>query len=324
MGMLVSGKWTDQRPAAVAGRFVRPESQFRRFVTADGPSGFRAEPARYHLYVSYNCPWAHRTIIFRRLKGLEQIISMSVSLPGMREQGWTFDDSYPGSTRDAVNGFRYLHQAYCAAKPDYTGTVTVPALWDRKTRTIVNNESPEIIRMMNSAFDGVGANRNDFYPKPLREEIDRINDFVYTHVNNGVYRTGFATTQDAYDEAVEHLFVGLDSLEQRLGGQRYLAGDVITEADWRLFVTLVRFDAVYYSLFKCCIRPLASYHNLQNYLRDLNQVPGVAETVKLDHIVSGYYAITHVNPSGIVPRIPRLDFAAPHDRAKLSERPAAA
>ncbi len=320
MGMLVNGKWVDKRPDVVAGRFVRPESQFRHFVTADGSSGFPAERGRYHLYVSYNCPWAHRTIIFRRLKGLEQIISMSVSLPGMREQGWTFDDSFPGSTADSVNGFRFLHQAYTAANPDYTGTVTVPALWDQKTRTIVNNESPEIIRMLNGAFDGVGANGNDFYPRPLREEIDRVNEFVYTHINNGVYRTGFATTQEAYDEAVERVFLGLDTLEERLASRRYLAGDIVTEADWRLFVTLVRFDAVYYSLFKCCTRPLASYRHLQNYLRDLYQTPGVAPTVKLDHIVTGYYAITHVNPSGIVPRIPRLDFDSPHDRARLSAK----
>ncbi|HTP94555.1 MAG TPA: glutathione S-transferase family protein [Burkholderiales bacterium] len=317
MGMLVNGKWTDQRPAAVAGRFVRPESQFRDRIGAEGSTGFKAERGRYHLYVAYNCPWAHRTIIFRKLKGLEDIVSISIAAPNDRAQGWAFHDGFPGATFDTVNGFRYLHQAYTAARPDYTGTVTVPALWDRERRTIVNNESPEIIRMFNSAFDGIGAKPGDYYPAPLRAEIDKVNEFVYTHINNGVYRTGFATTQDAYDEAVERVFTGLDSLEQRLAGSRYLAGDTLTEADWRLFVTLVRFDAVYQHLFKCTRRPIASYPNLQNYLLELYQVPGVAETVRLDHIVTGYYSIDRVNPNGVIPKIAELDFDRPHDRARL-------
>jgi putative glutathione S-transferase len=324
MGMLINGKWTDQRPAAVAGRFVRPESQFRKFVTADGSSGFKAEPGRYHLYIAYNCPWAHRTLIFRKLKGIEAMITIASARPDERAQGWRFDDGFPGSTSDAVNGFTWLHEAYTAAKPDYTGTCTVPTLWDTKTRTIVNNESGEIIRMFNSAFDGVGAKPGDYYPAPLRGEIDLVNEFVYAHLNNGVYRTGFAATQEAYDEAVEKVFAGLDTLEQRLAGRRYLVGNAITEADWRLFVTLVRFDAAYHHVFKCTWRPIASYHNLQNYLLELYQVPGVADTVRLDHIVTGYYSIDRVNPSRIIPKIPKLDFTRPHDRARLGKELSAA
>jgi putative glutathione S-transferase len=311
MGMLVDGKWLDQRPPELQGRFVRPESQFRHVITADGSSGFKAEPGRYHLYAAYSCPWAHRTIIFRKLKGLEDFISMSVALPGERAEGWAFND--PGLTR--------LHQVYTAAKPDYTGTVTVPTLWDRNTKTIVNNESPEILRMFNSAFDAVGARRGDFYPAQLRTEIDQVNEFVYANINNGVYRTGFATTQQAYDEAVQRVFAGLDSLEERFARQRYLAGELVTEADWRLFVTLVRFDAVYYSLFKCNLRRLESYHNLQNYLLELYQMPGIADTVRLDHIVRGYYANPRVNPNGIIPKVPQLDFGRPHDRARLGAKP---
>jgi len=318
MGMLIRGKWTDQRPDAVAGRFVRPESQFRDFVTANGSSGFRAEPDRYHLYVAYNCPWAHRTLIFRKLKGLEEMISISSAVPDDRAEGWRFADTFPGGTEDTVNGFTWLHQAYTAAKPDYTGTCTVPTLWDKRTNTIVNNESSEIIRMLNSAFDGVGARPGDYYPAPLRGEIDLINEFVYAHLNNGVYRTGFAKSQEAYDDAVEKVFAGLDTLEQRLADRRYLVGNTITEADWRLFVTLVRFDAVYHHLFKCTWRPIASYDNLNNYLLELVQVPGVAETVKLDHIVTGYYSIDRVNPDRIVPKVPDLNLTRPHDRARLS------
>jgi len=324
MGMLIDGKWTDQRPADVAGRFIRPESQFRNVITADGSSGFKAEPDRYHLYVAYGCPWAHRTLIFRKLKGLEGMISLSVAIPGNRENGWEFAGHFPGSSADAVNGFNYMYQAYAAVKPDYTGTATVPVLWDKKTRTIVNNESPEIIRMFNSAFDAIGARRGDYYPAPLRGEIDRVNEFVYHHINNGVYRTGFAATQDAYDEAVQTVFTGLDTLEQRLAGQRYLAGDTITEADWRLFVTLVRFDAVYHALFKCNLRPVSGYPNLHHYLLDLYQVPGVAETVKLDHIVIGYYRNSRVNPNGIIPRVPEIDFTRPHDRGRFGQARSAA
>ena len=319
MGMLVNGKWTDQRPAPVGGRFVRPESQFRNFITADGSSGFKAEPGRYHLYVAYNCPWAHRTLIFRRLKGLEGMISIASALPDDRAEGWRFSDAFPGGIPDTVNGFTWLHQAYSAAKPGYTGTCTVPTLWDRKTKTIVNNESSEIIRMFNSAFDGAGAKPGDYYPAALRGEIDLVNEFVYAHINNGVYRTGFAATQAAYDEAVEKVFAGLDTLEQRLAGRRYLVGDAITEADWRLFVSLVRFDAAYHHVFKCTWRPIASYENLQDYMLELYQVPGVAETVRLDHIVTGYYSIDRVNPSRIVAKIPKLDWTRPHNRARLGK-----
>jgi putative glutathione S-transferase len=322
--MLIHGKWTDQRPAAVAGRFVRPESQFRDFVTADESSGFKAEPGRYHLYVAYNCPWAHRTLIFRKLKGLEGMISIASARPDDRSQGWRFDDGFPGASRDEVNGCEWLHQVYALASPDYTGTCTVPALWDTKTKILVNNESSEIIRMFNSAFDGVGASRGDYYPAPLRAEIDLINEFVYANINNGVYRTGFATTQEAYDEAVGKVFAGLDTLERRLAGQRYLVGNAITEADWRLFVTLVRFDAVYHHLFKCTFRPIASYENLHNYLLELYQVPGIAETVRLDHIVTGYYSIDRVNPSRIVPRVPDLKLTQPHNRGTLSATRSAA
>ena len=311
MGMLIDGKWSEERIRNQDGRFVRPQSQFRGTVTADGSSGFKAEPGRYHLYVAYSCPWAHRTIIFRKLKGLEDVVSMAVAVPGARGEGWTFDDSFAGSTADEANGFRFLHQAYTAAQPGYTGTVTVPTLWDRKRGTIVNNESSEIIRMFNSAFDLVGAQAGDSYPSALRGEIDRVNEFVYSHINNDVYRTGFASTQAAYEEAVEWVFEGLDTLEQRLSNHRYLVGDAITEADWRLFVTLVRFDAVYYGLFKCNLRRIESYLHLQNYLTELYQVPGVADTVRMDHIVRGYYSIPFANPNGIVPKVPRLDFLAP-------------
>jgi glutathionyl-hydroquinone reductase len=324
MGMLVDGKWTDQRPDVVGGRFVRPESQFRNFITADGSSGFKAEPRRYHLYVAYNCPWAHRTLIFRKLKGLEGMISIASARPDDRAEGWRFHDGFAGASRDEVNGCEWLHQVYTLAMPDYTGTCTVPTLWDRKTKTIVNNESSEIIRMFNGAFDGVGANPGDYYPAALRAEIDLVNEFVYTHLNNGVYRTGFAATQASYDEAVEKVFAGLDTLEQRLAGRRYLVGNTLTEADWRLFPTLVRFDAAYHHVFKCTWRPLASYENLQNYMLELYQVPGVAETVRLDHIVTGYYSIERVNPNRIVPKIPKLDWTRPHNRERLDKALSAA
>ncbi|HLH77040.1 MAG TPA: glutathione S-transferase family protein [Candidatus Binataceae bacterium] len=320
MPMLIEGKWSPEIRPNVGGRFIRADSQFRDFITADGSSGYKAEPGRYHLYVAYGCPWANRTIIMRKLKGLETLVSISISLPAMTEGGWTFEDSFPGSTIDQVNGFHYLYEAYAAARPSYTGSCTVPTLWDRQKRTIVNNESSEILRMFNSAFDGVGAKPGDYYPAALRPEIDRINEFVYHNINNGVYKTGFATTQQAYDEAVENVFIGLDTLEERLAHQRYLVGNTISEADWRLFVTLVRFDAAYYGLFKCNLRRLESYHNLYNYMLDLYQQPGVAECVRLDHIVINYYGIKRVNPNGIIPKIPRVNWMAPHDRARLGGR----
>ncbi len=322
MGMLVEGRWTDDAPDPAIGRFNRPESRFRAHISADGAAGFKAEPGRYHLYVSYGCPWAHRTILFRALKGLESMVSMSIALPGDRRDGWRFGTAFPGASADEVNGFTWMHEAYSAADPGYTGKVTVPTLWDKTTRTIVNNESSEIIRMFNSAFDAVGAKAGDYYPAHLAAEIDRINELVYAGLNNGVYRTGFAGSQEAYDEAVGRVFACLDMLEQRLAGQRYLVGDTITEADWRLFVTLVRFDAVYHHAFKCMLRPLSTYHHLDNYLRDLYQVPGVAATVRLDHIVTSYYSSERVNPNGIVPITPALDFSRPHDRDRFaSNRP---
>lgn len=273
MGMLIEGRWSNDTPDTSGGRFARPESRFRSHITADGSSGFKAEPGRYHLYVSYGCPWAHRAILFRVLKGLEGLISMSIALPNDRRDGWRYGDAFPGATADQVNGFTWLHEAYSAADATYTGKVTVPTLWDKSTRTIVNNESSEIIRMFNSAFDAVGAAQGDYYPAALRAEIDSVNEWVYAGLNNGVYRTGFASTQAAYDEAVMRIFATLDTLEKRLATQRYLVGNVITEADWRLFVTLVRFDAVYHHAFKCMLRPLSSYHHLSHYLRDLWRCP---------------------------------------------------
>lgn len=326
MGRLVDGEWRDEwyDTKSTGGRFERKESSFRSWVTADGsagPSGeggFEAEPDRYHLYVSYACPWAHRTLIFRKLKGLEKTIGVTAVSPYMLGEGWTFDQDFPGVDRDAVNGKTRLHQVYTAADPRYTGRVTVPVLWDRQRETIVSNESAEIIRMFNSAFDGVGAAEGDYYPEGLREEIDAINERVFDAVNNGVYKAGFATKQEAYDEAVTALFEMLDELESRLSRRRYLASGRITEADWRLFTTLVRFDPVYVGHFKCNIRRLVDYPNLWAYTRELYQVPGVAETVRMDHIKTHYYG-SHdsINPTGVVPAGPEIDFTAPHGREAL-------
>ena len=322
MSLLINGElrpgWLDEETED--GEFIRQDSQFRSWITADGSSGpsggsgFKAEAGRYHLYVCLACPWAHRTLIFRHLKGLNDLISVSVVNPFMLEQGWSFH-AYPGSTEDHVNGFEYLHQAYTLAQSDYTGIVTVPVLWDKKTQTIVNNESSEIIRMFNSAFDALTGNQRDYYPLALREEIDRINARVYESVNNGVYRAGFATTQEAYERAFDALFASLDWLEDLLSQRRYLAGEVITEADWRLFTTLVRFDAVYFGHFKCNQRRIIDYPNLWAYTRELYQVPGVAETVNMQQIKTHYYA-SHdsINPTGIVPKGPLIDFYAPHGR----------
>lgn len=328
MGLLVDGVWHDHwyDTKSSKGRFVRKASQFRNWVTADGSpgptgeGGFKAEPGRYHLYVSYACPWAHRALIFRALKGLEESISLSVVHWYMGADGWTFDDG-DSVIADAVNNARYLHEVYTRAMPDYSGRVTVPVLWDKKRSTIVNNESSEIIRMLNSAFDGVGAKPGNYYPEALRAEIDAINDRVYETVNNGVYRAGFATTQDAYEEAVVPLFETLSWLEEKLSRKRYLTGDAITEADWRLFTTLVRFDPVYVGHFKCSLKRIADYPNLSAYLRDLYQQAGVAETVNMVHIKSHYYAShTTINPSGIVPMGPKIDLAEPHGRNSISER----
>ncbi|HTS41607.1 MAG TPA: glutathione S-transferase family protein [Xanthobacteraceae bacterium] len=327
MGLLIDGVWRDDsydKARFQNGRFVRPATRYRNFVTSDGspgPSGeggFPAEKGRYHLYVSYACPWAHRTIIFRRLKELEGTVSMSVVSWHMGDQGWTFDRG-EGSSGDEVNGKAKLSEIYLLADERYTGRVSVPVLWDKQRKTIVNNESSEIIRMLNSSFEAFTNERTDYYPQELRVDIDRVNELVYTTVNNGVYRTGFATSQEAYEEAFRSLFKTLDELENKLSQQRYLAGNRLTEADWRLFPTLIRFDAVYVGHFKCNLRRIADYPNLSNYLRDLYQVPGVAETVKIDHIKRHYYGSQRkLNPTGIVPLGPVLDFSAPHDRARFT------
>jgi putative glutathione S-transferase len=322
MGVLIDGKWSDEQlpeETGKAGDFRRADSRFRGFITADGSSGFKAEPGRYHLYVAHGCPWAHRTLIYRAVKNLSEAISVAYAVPGMREQGWMYEDNpaFPDCTPDKVNGFRYLHEAYTASDPHYTGKVTVPTLWDKKTGRIVNNESSEIIRMLNSAFDGVGAARTDYYPQPLRGEIDHLNQTIYANVNNGVYRAGFARSQAAYEAAYDGLFATLDELETRLGAQRYLVGRQITEADWRLFPTLVRFDVAYFSLFKCNRNRIADFPNLANYMRELYQVPGVAETVKPRYYVINYYSIARVNPNGIIPKGTPIDLGQPHDRARL-------
>jgi putative glutathione S-transferase len=326
MGQLVEGVWRDDwyDTRSTGGRFKREQSAFRNWVTADGspgPSGaggFKAEPGRYHLYVSLACPWAHRTLIFRALKGLEEMISVDVVDPYMREEGWTFATTFPGATGDRVNGAAKLYQVYQKAKPDYSGRASVPVLWDKQRGTIVSNESSEIIRMLNSAFDGVGARPGDYYPPALRGEIDAINERVYKDINNGVYKAGFATTQEAYEEAYRVLFAALGWGEETLARQLYLAGEALTEADWRLFTTLIRFDAVYYGHFKCNARRIVDFPALSNYLRELYQHPGVRQTVNLDHIKHHYYGShKQINPTGIVPVGPELDFDAPHNRRLL-------
>ncbi|HME30824.1 MAG TPA: glutathione S-transferase family protein [Pseudolabrys sp.] len=323
MGLLVDGVWQDDVSRTKDGHFIRPATVFRNWVMPDGTSGpsgeggFAAESRRYHLYVSLACPWAHRTIIFRKLKGLENVISLSVVSPNMGREGWTFDKS-EGSTGDEVNGASKLSEIYLLANPRYSGRVSVPVLWDKKRNTIVNNESPEIIRMLNSAFDAFTNVRTDYYPKNLRTKIDHLNDLIYSNINNGVYRAGFATTQAAYEQAFCNVFDTLEEIEQILSQHRYLVGNTITEADWRLFCTLIRFDAVYYSHFKCNWRRISEFPNLSNYVRDLYQVPGVAETVNIEQIKRHYYGSQRqVNPTGIVAVGPQLDFAAPHDRSRF-------
>lgn len=306
------------------GAFVRKDSQFRNWVTIDGEAGisgeggFKAEPNRYHLYVSYACPWAHRTLIFRKLKGLEDIISVSVVNPDMLDEGWTFEE-YPGSTPDHLNHFNYLHQVYALAEPDYSGIVTVPVLWDKQQNTIVNNESSEIIRMFNSAFNAHTNNEYDYYPEALQKEIDEINKLIYHNINNGVYKCGFAQTQKAYERAFDKLFSNLDIIEERLSHSRYLVGSQITESDWRLFPTLLRFDPVYVGHFKCNLKRIADYPQLSNYMRDLYQQPGIAETFNLDHIKRHYYySHESINPTRIVPKGPELNYDAPHDRERFT------
>ncbi len=325
MGRLVDGIWQDvwYDTAATKGHFKRSESQFRNWVTSDGsagPSGqggFKAEAGRYHLYVSLACPWAHRTLIFRKLKKLEDLISVSIVDPLMLSKGWEFKGK-DGGTVDHLFGFDALWQVYTRADPTYSGRVTVPVLWDKQKNTIVSNESAEIIRMFNSAFNALTGSTEDFYPQELRSEIDELNGRIYNTVNNGVYKAGFATSQEAYEDGVTPLFDMLDELEKRLATRRYLTGSTITEADWRLFTTLVRFDPVYVGHFKCNIRRIADYRNLQNYLRDLYQVAGVAETVNMRHIKEHYYrSHTTINPTGVVPVGPILDLDAPHGREIL-------
>ena len=325
MGLLVDGQWQDKwyDTESSGGRFEREDAGFRNWVTVDGsagPSGkngFKAEANRYHLYVSLACPWANRTTIYHQLKGLEDIISISTVHPFMGDKGWTFAEG-EGVIADPIVNASYLYEIYTAAKPDYTGRVTVPILWDKKTDTIVSNESSEIIRMLNSAFDEVGAVAGNFLPSESIAEIDEINTFIYDAINNGVYKAGFATKQEVYEEAVSTLFDALDTLEARLATQRYLIGNTLTEADWRLFTTLVRFDAVYVGHFKCNIRRIIDYPNLWGYLRDLYQVPGIAETVNMAHIKAHYYTShASINPTGIIPVGPDIDFNEPHDRARL-------
>jgi putative glutathione S-transferase len=327
MGLLVDGIWHDQwyDTSKSDGRFERSVSQFRDWVTKDGAPAegrsrsFKAEPGRYHLYVSLACPWAHRTLIYRKLKKLEDVISVDVVHHYMGKDGWTFVKE-DGATGDSLFGSDYMHQIYTRADPTYSGRVTVPVLWDKQTGTIVSNESAEIIRMLNSAFDEWGDATVDLSPAHLLPSIDAANERIYAAINNGVYRAGFATTKEAYEEAFDTLFAALDEVEERLGRSRYLVGDQLTEADIRLFTTLVRFDAVYYSHFKCNLRRIEDYPNLPNYVRDIYQLPGVAETVDMLHIKAHYFG-SHatINPTGIVPKGPELNFDAPHNRARLKK-----
>ena len=322
MGLLVDGVWHDQwyDTKSSGGRFVRNDSQFRNWITPDGgpgPSGtggFAAEPGRYHLYVSLACPWAHRTLIFRRLKGLESMIDVSVVNWHMGDDGWTFDPG-PGVVPDPISNVRCGHEIYTRADPDYSGRVTVPILWDKQRGTIASNESSEIIRMFNSAFDNIGALPGDYYPQEHHARIDAFNERIYDTLNNGVYKCGFARSQEAYDGAIGPLFATLDWLEDHLATHRYIAGAQITEADWRTFPTLVRFDAVYHGHFKCNRKRIIDYPNLWAYTRELYQLAGIADTVNMDHIKTHYFS-SHkmVNPTGIIPVGPEIDFTEPHRR----------
>jgi putative glutathione S-transferase len=318
MGMLVDGKWSTEwyKPDS-KGRFQRPETRFHDRVTADGSSGFKAEAGRYHLYVSHACPWAHRALIMRKLKKLEDAISISVVDYFMGDDGWVFTER-PGAIPDTVNNKKFLRDIYLLADPGYTGRVTVPVLWDKKEQTIVNNESREILRMLDTEFDAIGDASITFAPAELRGKIDETLTAIYEPINNGVYRSGFATTQEAYDEAVTELFDALDHWENVLGSQRFLCGDIITEADWCLFATLVRFDPVYVGHFKCNLRRIVDYPNLWNFVKELYQIPGIADTCNFDHIKRHYYESHEtINPTRIVPKGPVIDFNEPHDRDRL-------
>ena len=323
MGLLVDGQWHDKwyDTDSTGGEFKRSESQFRNFITADGSAGstgkggFKAEAGRYHLYVCLACPWAHRTLIFRALKGLENMIDVSVVDYFMGESGWTFDQEHDDIVSDDLYGLDYLYELYIKADDNYSGRVTVPVLWDKQQDTIVSNESADIIRMLNSAFDDIGAKPGDYYPNDLHHKIDEINKRVYSDINNGVYKAGFATEQSVYEKHVKNLFAALDWVEAILAENRYLTGEHITEADWRLFTTLIRFDAVYHGHFKCNLKRLIDYPNISGYVRELYQIPGIAETVNMKHIQAHYYT-SHptINPNGIVPLGPNQDFSLPHDR----------
>ncbi|HLT30017.1 MAG TPA: glutathione S-transferase family protein [Myxococcaceae bacterium] len=327
MGLLVDGVWKDRwYESDEKGHFQRDATQRRDWITADGSPGpdgqraVRAEAGRFHLYVCYACPWAHRTLIYRKLKGLESLIDVSAVSWLMREDGWTFDRD-TGSTGDPLDNHRFLRERYLADDPKYTGRVTVPVLWDRKEQRIINNESSEIIRIFDEAFDGLTGSTVTLYPEPLREEIDALNARIYPNVNNGVYRAGFAVSQEAYEEAFDALFAELDVLEELLTKRRYLTGPYLTEADWRLFTTILRFDPVYHGHFKCNQRQLREFPALSGWLRELYQWPGVAETVHFDHIKRHYYeSHLHINPTGIVPKGPRLMLDAPHGRDALESR----
>lgn len=314
--MSVVAQFPDEQSSE--GAFQRQADAFREWVTRDGSSGYPPVEGRYHLYVSWACPWAHRTIIMRRLKGLEDAIGMTVVDPIRDDRGWAFRDG-PGYSTDPINGFHYLREAYLATDPDYRGRVTVPVLWDTETKRIVSNSDDDIMRMFNDVFGPVGTDAPNFYPLELREEIDRLNEWIYERINDGVYRAGFATSQRTYEKAVRFLFEALDWVEARLGGQRYLFGTHPVETDWRLFVTLVRFDAVYHGHFKCNVRRIADYPHLFGYLRDLYQYDGIADTVNFDHIKRHYYMThTEINPTRIVPAGPDQDLSAPHGREALS------
>ncbi len=326
MGQLVDGKWKDEwyDTSKTGGKFERSTAGFRNWITADGsagPSGeggFKAESGRYHIYVSYACPWAHRTLIFRAIKGLTEHIGISVVHPEMLSEGWTLADDFPGATGDTLFGLPFLRDIYTKVDPTISGRVTVPILYDTQRDTIVSNESSEIIRMLNSAFDGITGNTDDYWPQAQRDAIEAVNDRIYNTVNNGVYKAGFATTQSAYDEAVVPLFETLDWLEERLADNRYLMGDTLTEADWRLLPTLLRFDPVYHLHFKCNRKRIVDYPNLWAYTRELYQFPGVAETVNMAHIVQHYhYSHETINPNRIIPINPVLDYDAPHGRDKV-------
>jgi len=318
MGMLIKGKLVDDwlEKEMDEGEFKRMESTFRNWITSDGSSEFKAEADRYHLYVSNACPWAHRTVIFRKLKKLKNIIGLSIVEAEMLDDGWTFSEQ--GDYIDHLHGFKFAHEIYTRADKEFTGQITVPILWDKKLNTIVNNESSEIIRMLNSEFNEFTDVKTDFYPQALRDDIDKVNQPIYDNINNGVYRCGFATSQTAYEDAFDRLFNELDQLEKTLSAKRYLLGDVLTEADWRLFTTLIRFDAVYVGHFKCNLKRIDDYPNLSNYLRELYQMPGIAQTVDIEYIKRHYYfSHTRVNPTQLIPKGPQLNFNAPHNRATL-------